>query len=169
MSDNPELFEMLHDIVASIDPKQSNADWGRDFGLAIYETGEEDLIVYVLSDAGEKYRSAELSKMRKKSANAAQRLMSSTNGERAEAVSEQLEMPIVVAGFPPLPLGQANHYFLVDACAAGERLVKGLVRNLRFWQRARDVSEPWPEDSIRSLIDSGRIKPEQLVVDEAVA
>jgi hypothetical protein len=166
VDDSQTIFDGLHDIVHSIDPNQSNADWGRDFGIAVFETGDEQLIIYVLSDAGEKYRSGELTKLRKKAREAAFGLGGKTNGERADAIAQQLEMPIVVPGLPPLPVAHANHYFLVNACVAAERHVKGLVKNLRFFQRARDVTEPWPEDSIRTLIERGDITPEMLVVSE---
>jgi hypothetical protein len=166
VDDSQTIFETLHAIIGSIDPNQSNADWGREFGDVVFETDDEALIRYVLSDAGEKYRSGELTKLRKKASNAAFDLMKTTNGEKAIAAEQQLEMPIVVEGFPPLTLGQANHYFLRDACTSAERRIKGAIRNLRFWQRARDVSAPWPDDSIRTLIDRGDITPEMLVVSE---
>ena len=166
MTDNPEMFELLRGIVESIDPNQNNADWGREFGRTVFETDEEDLIVYVLSDAGEQYRSLALSKHRKRSRAAAYRIASSTNGDRLHAMAQQLEMPIVVPGFPPLPLSHTTHRFLADACEAAERHIKGALQNLKFWQRARDVSEPWPDEEIRSLIKRGAITPEQLAGNE---
>lgn len=169
-SESQTIFDTLHDIIASIDPNQSNADWGREFADAVIDAEDEELIRYVLADAGEKYRSGGLTKLRKKASRAAFDLMRTTNGERAIAQAQQLEMPIVVPGFPPLPLGHANHYFLVDACLAAERQLKGLSRNLKFWQRARDVSQPWPEEPIQTLIERGDITPEMLVIaDEEVA
>lgn len=162
MTDSHERSDLLRGIVESIDQNQSNADWGREFGQAVFESGDEELIVYVLSDAGEKYRSSQLTKLRKRASDAAYKLVSSTNGERAEALAEQMEMPIVVPGFPPLSLGTSNHYFLRDACAAAEKHLKGFSRNLRFWQRYRDKSEPWPDESIRTLLDDGRITPVSL-------
>lgn len=169
MADSQTIFDTLHDIIGGIDPNQSNAEWGREFGQAVFETGDDELIVYVLSDAGEKYRSGGLTKLRKKASRAAFNLMRTTNGERAVAQAQQLEMPIVVPGFPPLPLAHANHYFLRDACNAAERQLKGLTRNLRFWQRARDVSEPWPEEPIRALIERGSITAEMLVIEDEEA
>lgn len=163
MSDSKEMFDLLHEIVESIDADQSNADWGRAFGQAIYETGDEDLILYVLSDAGEKYRSAELSKLRKRSRRAAYSLPASTNGERVEAVQSAFDFPCVVPGFPQLPISQTNHLFLVDACAAARRHIDGAIQNVELMERVRDASAPWPEESIASLLKRGAMTPDVIV------
>jgi hypothetical protein len=165
MTETQERFERLREIVESIDPLQCNADWGREFGRAIYDTNDEELIVYVLSDAGEKYRSSVLTRLRKKSRTAAAGLKAMTNGHRAEAVHTQLDMPIVVPGLPPLPMRQTTHIFLVDACIATERYLKGFLQNFGLMKRARDISAPWPEESIGSLVDRGAISPEALAIE----
>lgn len=169
MSDEQDRFQTLRDIVASIDPMQSNADWGRAFGRLVYETDDDDLIVYVLSDAGESYRTRELARRRKKARSAAHRLIAATNGDRVVAIAQQLDLPIVVPGFPPLPLGMTNHLFLVPACASARRFLKGFLQNLGVMERARDVSEPWPDTPIETLVADGRVTPEQLVSEGVAA
>ncbi|MGI8477999.1 MAG: hypothetical protein ACR2OO_16755 [Thermomicrobiales bacterium] len=165
MTDGTERFETLREIVDAIDPMQMNADWGREFARAVYDTDDEELIVYVLADAGESYRSSQLSKLRKRSRTASRGLAATTNGHRAEALYTQMDMPIVVPGLPPIPLRDATHLFLVPACAALERQIGGSLQNLALMERARDASEPWPETSIGTLIDSGAITAESLSIE----
>lgn len=167
MTKDKEQFEVLREIVESIDPMQTNADWGRDFGLAVFETEDEDLIIYFLAEAGESYRSRQFSALKKKSRDAAHDLKSATNGHRADAIHAQLEMPIIAPGFPQIPLGNTYHLFLVDSCVAMLRHIKGAVQNYRVARRARDITEQWPTEPIHALISSGRIRPEDLIVDPA--
>ena len=162
MSKNNDFTEVLAEIVESVNPMQTNADWGREFAQAVFETGDDDLIIYVLSEAGEKYRSGALSALRAKSRRAAVRIASSDNGEKIDATLTQMEFPIVVPGWPPVSLADATHRFLVDACAAAERHIAGAVQNLAMMERARDLSEPWPDESIGTLVASGRIAADAL-------
>lgn len=155
MSTRNGYFSRLNEIADLIDPMQPNADWGREFGRAVFETSDEDLIVYVLSDAGEKYWSGRGTKLRSRARKAARVLTKSTNGERAIAMQKVLEFSVTVTGMPQMSLGQACHLIMVDACAEKRRSVDGDLQNLELMEHVRDISAPWPTDSFQLLIERG--------------
>lgn len=147
----------------------TNAEWGRMFADALWNTGDDDAIRHALADAGENYRSKRLSETKARARTAVSQavMQRGANGSADEAMHRQLTFEVCFEGFPPTPLVNVTHEILVEAEAYLMRQHQGMEKNLAFIRQAKHVTAPFPGQRIGELIDSGFLTADAFAAEQA--
>lgn len=158
---------VIRDIGVS-KPVQS-ADWGWEFAERLMDTGDDEAILYALADAGESYRSNELSRFKKSAREAVDRSIANggKNGTAETFAHRQLSFPVTFEGVAPRPLIQTDHEFLVAAAEYAKKKVLGAEANLLFIERAVRLTAPFPGRIVGDLINEGLIAADAFAMERA--